>query len=62
MQKNYVVEETLTGINIYFETEGVRTTFLPNEDNPNYQEYLAFTAWVEAGNDPDEFWTQAEAI
>jgi hypothetical protein len=24
--------------------------------NSDYAEYLAFTAWVEAGNDPDEFW------
>ena len=26
--------------------------------NSDYQEYLAYTAWVEAGNKPDEFWTQ----
>jgi hypothetical protein len=25
-----------------------------------YQEYLRYTAWVEAGNNPDEFWTQTE--
>lgn len=25
--------------------------------NSDYSEYLRYTAWVEAGNDPDEFWT-----
>jgi hypothetical protein len=30
------------------------------DDNPHYQEYLRYTAWVEAGNNPDEFWTQTE--
>ena len=24
--------------------------------NSDYQRYLRYTAWVEAGNDPDEFW------
>lgn len=28
--------------------------------NSDYAEYLRYTAWVEAGNDPDEFWTQTE--
>ena len=27
--------------------------------NSDYAEYLSFTAWVEDGNDPDEFWTQS---
>jgi hypothetical protein len=26
--------------------------------NSDYAEYLRYTAWVEAGNDPDEFWSQ----
>ena len=26
--------------------------------NSDYAEYLRYTAWVEAGNDPNEFWTQ----
>jgi hypothetical protein len=26
--------------------------------NSDYAEYLRYTAWVEAGNDPDEFWAQ----
>jgi hypothetical protein len=28
--------------------------------NSDYAEYLRYTEWVEAGNDPDEFWTQSE--
>jgi hypothetical protein len=28
--------------------------------NSDYAEYLRYTEWVEAGNDPDEFWTQTE--
>lgn len=30
--------------------------------NRHYAEYLRYTAWVEAGNDPDEFWTQDGGI
>jgi hypothetical protein len=26
--------------------------------NSDYAEYLRYTQWVEAGNNPDEFWTQ----
>jgi hypothetical protein len=26
--------------------------------NSDYAEYLRLTAWVDAENDPDEFWTQ----
>jgi hypothetical protein len=26
--------------------------------NSDYAEYLRYTAWVEAGNDPEEFWSQ----
>lgn len=26
--------------------------------NSDYAEYLRYTAWVEDGNDPEDFWTQ----
>lgn len=26
--------------------------------NRDYAEYLAYTAWVEAGNEPEEFWSR----
>jgi hypothetical protein len=38
-------------------TEAEREIWIPLDPaNSDYAEYLAFTAWVEAGNDPDEFW------
>jgi hypothetical protein len=42
-------------------TEENETLWIPmNPANSDYAEYLRYTAWVEAGNDPDEFWTQTE--
>jgi len=36
-------------------------TWIPLDPaNSDYAEYLRYTAWVEAGNDPDEFWGQSE--
>jgi hypothetical protein len=40
-------------------TEGEKTLWIPLDPaNSDYAQYLAYTAWVDAGNDPDEFWTQ----
>jgi hypothetical protein len=47
------------------------TSFPADNSNPNYIAFLAalqkqnpndphFVAWVEAGNDPDEFWAQSD--
>ena len=42
-------------------TEGEKETWIPLDPaNSDYAEYIRYTAWVEAGNDPDEFWTQSE--
>ena len=30
--------------------------------NSDYAEYLSYTAWVEAGNTPEEFWTQTDEL
>jgi hypothetical protein len=30
-----------------------------NPNNSDYAEYLRYTAWVDEGNDPDEFWNGA---
>ena len=31
--------------------------FLPqDQNNRDYAEYLRYTAWVEAGNSPEDFW------
>ena len=44
-------------------TEGERISFIPLDPaNSDYAEYLRYTEWVEAGNDPDEFWTQEEVL
>ena len=37
MKKEYTVEENGT---IWFEENGVRTSFMPDESNRHYQEYL----------------------
>ena len=42
-------------------TEGEKTLWIPLDPaNSDYAEYLRYTAWVEAGKDPDEFWVQSE--
>ena len=38
-------------------TEGEKEIWIPlDPNNSDYAEYLRYTAWVEEGNDPDEFW------
>ena len=48
-----------------------KTSFAAENENPNYISFLRqlseenpndphFVAWVEAGNNPEEFWTQEE--
>jgi hypothetical protein len=40
-------------------TQGEQILWIPTDpNNSDYAEYLRYTAWVEAGNDPDEFWAQ----
>ena len=42
-------------------TEGERVISIPNDPaNSDYAEYLRYNAWVEAGNNPEDFWTQSE--
>ena len=42
-------------------TEGEKETWIPTDPaNSDYAEYLRYTEWVEAGNNPSEFWTQSE--
>jgi hypothetical protein len=37
-------------------TEGEKVLWIPTDpNNSDYAQYLAFTAWVDAGNDPNEF-------
>ena len=56
--KNYEFIETEEG-SVVKATEGEKTLWIPLDPaNSDYAEYLRYTEWVEAGNDPDEFWTQ----
>jgi hypothetical protein len=42
-------------------TEGDKTLWIPTDpNNSDYAEYLRFQAWVDEGNDPDEFWNEGE--
>lgn len=51
--------------------DGSQTSFPAENENPNYISFLRqlsednpndpyFTEWVEAGNNPEDFWTQSE--
>ena len=43
-------------------TEGEREIWIPTDSrNKDYAEYLRYTAWVEAGNKPEDFWKQNES-
>ena len=44
-------------------TEGEKITWIPlDPNNSDYAEYLRYTAWVDEGNDPNEFWTQESEV
>jgi len=59
MKTYELIENEISGT-ILKATEGEKITWIPLDlNNSDYAEYLRFTEWVEAGNDPDEFWTQA---
>jgi len=40
-------------------TEGDHIVWIPmHPANKDYVEYLRYTEWVEAGNNPEDFWTR----
>ena len=41
--------------------EGNQTGIPFDPRNSDYAEYLRYTEWVEAGNTPEDFWTQEDA-
>jgi hypothetical protein len=54
--KHYESIETEEGTSLKA-TVGEQILWIPlDPGNTDYAEYLAYSAWVEAGNDPDEFW------
>jgi len=52
---NDVNEQMLT------RTESDHVVWIPmHPANSDYAEYLRYTAWVEAGNNPEDFWVQEQ--
>jgi hypothetical protein len=65
MKKNYeLVTQDLTNMQVVKATfENGDGAWIPvDPNNSDYAEYLRYTAWVEAGNGPDEFWSQENDI
>ena len=61
MRTYELVEEH--GMPLVKATEGEKVSWIPLDPrNSDYAEYLRYTAWVEAGNNPEDFWTQTEMI
>jgi hypothetical protein len=60
--KTYEIQITELGENLKSIDSNANELSIPLDPaNSDYAEYLSYTAWVEAGNNPDEFWTK-EAI
>jgi hypothetical protein len=59
--KNYELIENEEGSVVKATMPDEKILWIPTDPaNSDYAEYLRYTEWVEAGNDPDEFWTQTE--
>jgi len=44
-------------------TIGETISFIPLDPaNSDYAEYLRYNEWVEAGNNPEDFWTQTDEL
>ena len=58
--KTYELITHPDGAKIILRSDGAWIPLDPR--NSDYAEYLRYTAWVEAGNNPEDFWTQDEAL
>lgn len=58
--KNYIKIESTEGYVISYQQGESLISFTEAPDNSDYQEYLRYTEWVEAGNNPEDFWSQSE--
>jgi len=56
--REYKVNEYDFGTVISYLENGTLYSFTNDPANSDYAEYLRYTAWVEAGNNPEDFWTQ----
>ena len=56
---NYELIENEEGATIKRTDAEGKVWWIPTDpNNSDYAEYLRYTAWVDEGNDPDEFWNQ----
>jgi len=57
--KTYELIDLEEGLQTLKATEGEKTLWIPLDPaNSDYAEYLRYTAWIEAGNNPEDFWTR----
>ena len=54
------IDGTELGRVVATDAEGKKESIPLDPSNSDYAEYLRYTEWVEAGNDPAEFWSQGE--
>jgi hypothetical protein len=56
--KNYELIETEGSATLRATLPDETVMWIPTDPaNGDYAEYLRYTAWVEAGNKPEDFWT-----
>ena len=60
--KKYKVTEGLTGKIISYKKGNLTVEFGEWEGNSDYAEYLRYTEWVEAGNNPEDFWDRSDDL
>ena len=62
MKTYELIEDGLGGEALKVTFENGSYGFIPTDPaNSDYAEYLRYTEWVDAGNNPEEFWTRLEA-
>jgi len=55
--------DDLGNVSILMTEENGTVRRVPNDPrNRDYAEYLRYTEWVEAGNNPEDFWTQQDDL
>ena len=60
--KNYELV-TNEGIQMLKVTEGEKVWWVtPNSTSRRWTEYLRYTEWVEAGNNPEDFWDRSDDL
>ena len=58
--KTYELINTKNGFSVIKRSDGA---WIPTDPaNSDYAEYLRYTAWVEAGKKPEDFWTQSNGV